>query len=104
MRFRLLLTVAAFGLLLKTAPAQTPWFEAQEIDAHVGDICYAVTASDVNGDRKTDIVAITEDAVVWYENPHWRKHDVVRQTVGSISLLAPDGDRPTPGTRARCNG
>jgi hypothetical protein len=80
MRFRLLLTVAAFGLLLKTAPAQTPWFEAQEIDAHVGDICYAVTASDVNGDRKTDIVAITEDAVVWYENPHWRKHDVVRQT------------------------
>ena len=32
---------------------------------------YAVTVADVNGDRKPDVVAVTEDAVVWYENPSW---------------------------------
>ena len=29
----------------------------------------AVTVADVNGDQKLDVVAVTEDAVVWYENP-----------------------------------
>ena len=34
--------------------------------------CYAVTVADVDGNRKPDVVAVTEDAVVWYENPGWR--------------------------------
>ena len=42
-------------------------------------ICYAVTVADVNGDQKPDVVAVTEDAVVWYENPSWRKHDIIRK-------------------------
>ena len=42
-------------------------------------ICYAVTVADVNGDRKLDVVAVTEDAVVWYENPGWTKHDIIRK-------------------------
>ena len=41
--------------------------------------CYAVTVADVNGDRKPDVVAVTEDAVVWYENPSWAKHDIIRK-------------------------
>ena len=38
-----------------------------------------MTVADVNGDRKLDVVAVTEDAVVWYENPSWRKHDIIRK-------------------------
>ena len=56
-----------------TAAAEFPTFQAQEIDPHAGEICYAVTVADVNGDQKPDVVAVTEDAVVWYENPSWRK-------------------------------
>ena len=41
--------------------------------------CYAVTVADVNGDRKPDVVAVTEDAVVWYENPGWTQHDIIRK-------------------------
>ena len=61
------------------AAADFPRFQAQEIDPHAGEICYAVTAADVNGDRKPDVVAVTEDAVVWYENPSWRKQDIIRK-------------------------
>jgi len=45
----------------------------REIDPHVGNVCYAVTTADVNGDGKTDVVALTEDSVVCFENPTWKK-------------------------------
>jgi hypothetical protein len=56
----------------------SPRFVAQEIDPHVGNVCYAVTAADVDGDGKIDVVAVSEDAVVWYQNPSWRRHDIIR--------------------------
>ena len=40
------------------AAAEFPRFQAQEIDPHAGDICYAVTVADVNGDQKLDVVAV----------------------------------------------
>lgn len=55
-----------------------PRFEAQEIDPHIGKVCYAVTAADVDGDGKLDVVALSEDAVVWYQNPSWRRRDIIR--------------------------
>jgi hypothetical protein len=55
-----------------------PRFVAQEIDPHVGNVCYAATAADVDGDGKLDVVAVSEDAVVWYQNPSWRRHDIIR--------------------------
>ena len=58
--------------------AEFPRFEPLEIDPHVGEVCYAVTTADVDGDGKTDVVAVTEDSVVWFENPSWRKHEVVQ--------------------------
>ena len=61
------------------AAGELPRFQAQEIDPHVGAICYAVTVADVNGDHKLDVVAVTEDAVIWYENPTWRKADIIRK-------------------------
>ena len=70
----------ARGLMctLPATAADFPRFEAQEIDPHAGEVCYAVTAADVNGDGKPDVVVATEDAVVWYENPTGRKHDIIR--------------------------
>ena len=58
--------------------AEFPTFEAQQIDPHVGNVCYAVTVADVDGDRKPDVVAVTEDAVVWFANPSWEKRDIIR--------------------------
>ena len=61
-----------------TAADDFPEFRAQEIDPHAGQVCYAVTVADVNGDRKPDVVVVTEDAVLWYENPGWHKHEIIR--------------------------
>jgi hypothetical protein len=80
MRLFISIFIIHIGLLLGEATADFPTFQAQEIDAHAGEICYAVTVADVNGDQKLDVVAVTEDAVVWYENPSWRKADITRKT------------------------
>ncbi len=79
MRSFLFRTLVCLGFFVPATAAEFPRFEPLEIDSHVGDIGYAVTVADVNGDRKPDVVAVSEDAVVWYENPAWRKHDIVRK-------------------------
>ena len=79
MRVLAVVCVCELSLALGAVAAEFPRFELQEIDPHAGNVCYAVTAADVNGDRKPDVVVATEDAVVWYENPSWRKHDIIRQ-------------------------
>jgi len=65
-------------LLVPSAKADFPKFEAQEIDARAGEVVYAATTADVNGDAKPDVVAATEDAVLWYENPSWTKHIITK--------------------------
>jgi hypothetical protein len=71
-------------------------FEAQEIDGQVGRVCYAVATADVNGDGRMDVVAVSEDAVLWYENPSWAKHEITRGTTARdnvcISAHDIDGD------------
>ena len=71
----------AFVLLASSFPARGddfPSFRAQQIDPRVGEVCYAVASADVNGDGKPDVVAVANDAVVWYENPTWARHDIIR--------------------------
>jgi hypothetical protein len=58
--------------------AEFPSFRMEELDPNVGRICYAVTAADVNGDGKLDVVAVTEDAVVWFANPTWQKQTILK--------------------------
>ena len=58
--------------------ADFPKFEPKEIDSHAGEVVYAVTVADVDGDKKPDVVALTEDAVLWYANPSWEKHVITR--------------------------
>src|SRR6516165_9037864 len=66
------------GLQLSIRADEPPRFVAQEIDHHVGNVCYAVTVADVDANDKPDVVAVSEDAVYWYENPVWTRHEIVR--------------------------
>ena len=77
------------------APAgEFPRFEPKEIDPHVGNVCYAVTTADVDGDGKPDVVAVAEDAVYWYQNPSWAKHAVIKDATArdNVCLQAHDID------------
>lgn len=88
-----LLCLALPGL---AAAADFPTFKLQEIDPHAGNVVYAVTSADVDGNGKADVVAVTENAVVWYENPTWKRHDIIRDaTTRDNVCLQPydiDGD------------
>ncbi len=58
-------------------------FEERMLDPHAGEVCYAVTLADVDGDHRDDIVVVTEEAVIWYANPgdtagDWVKRDMIR--------------------------
>lgn len=98
LRRKLILTV----LLTMSAPIESafaagfPKFAEKTIDANCGKVCYAVTVADVNGDKKPDIVAVTENRVLWYENPNWNKHTIIEnQTALDNVCIAPadiDGD------------
>ncbi len=97
-----LVALGLVGLLIPLAAAARgdegpfPRFEAQEIDPKVGNVCYAVTTADVDGDGRLDVVAVTEDAVVWYQNPTWtRSHIIGGVTARDNVCIAPhdiDGD------------
>jgi hypothetical protein len=58
------------------APAWAPKFKAQEIDTGL-KIGYAVLLTDLNGDKKPDIVVVDQHKVVWYENPSWKKRVIL---------------------------
>ncbi len=58
--------------------AEFPTFEPLEIDPNVGRVCYAVQTADVDGDGDLDVCALSEDAVLWYENPTWTRHEFAR--------------------------
>lgn len=93
----IVLAVAVFSGMsdLVARAAEVPAFETRVIDPHVGDVCYAVTLADVNGDSRLDIVAVTENAVVWYAAPEWRKQTIIENaTVRDNVCIAPlDIDR-----------
>ena len=85
--------------------AEFPRFVAQEIDPHVGNVCYAVTVADVDGDGKLDVVAVSEDAVVWYREPDLgaARHHPRRDRDGQRLHPAPRHRRRRPG-RLRARG
>ena len=61
------------GCIRSFAAGPTPVFRAVEIDAAI-QIGYGLAVADINGDKMPDIVLVDKQAVVWYENPTWRKH------------------------------
>ena len=91
---RTVLALGLVGLASSGRGAEFPAFRGQEIDPKVGNVCYAVTTADVDGDGKLDVVAVTEDAVVWFGNPGWKKHTVIKDATArdNVCLQAHDID------------
>src|SRR5437867_11756663 len=56
------------------AEGNLPRFREQLIDDDLGD-CWALAAADINGDGRTDIVAVRYDSVrvVWCVIPNWTR-------------------------------
>jgi len=94
MPFRSVLPVALFLLAGPVSGAEFPSFRSQEIDPHVGNVCYAVTTADVDADGKLDVVAVAEDAVYWYKNPSWEKHTLIKEATerDNVCIQANDID------------
>ncbi len=90
------LAVIAIANFVNTLHAGAPQFESRVIDPKIGKVCYAVTKSDVNGDGKLDVVAVSESRVQWYESPSWQKHVILEdQTIADNVCIAAhdiDGD------------
>ncbi len=86
------------GCLAQGCPAgDFPAFRPVDIDPDVCQkACYAVTLADVDGDEDSDIVAVTENRVLWYDNPTWQSHTIIEnQTELDNVCIAPhdiDGD------------
>jgi hypothetical protein len=65
------------GAVIGRAAEPALQFRKQEIarDLEVG---YAVLLVDINGDGKKDIVVVDSRRVIWYENPTWQVHTIIK--------------------------
>jgi hypothetical protein len=75
---------------LSLAQESPPRFREQLLDDALGDL-WACTVADVNGDGKPDILALNWNpaSVVWYENPSWEKHILVRDEPRELVSITP---------------
>jgi hypothetical protein len=73
---RLLSTLAILLFAFPSFAAEFPKFKTQELDTKL-KIGYAVLTTDINGDKKPDIVVVDQHQVVWYENPTWKKRVIL---------------------------
>src|SRR4051794_12208225 len=93
-RFAVLLALAALGASRLTA-ADFPKFKTQEIATDL-TIGYAVLLTDVNGDKKPDIVVVDKHRVLWYENPTWKVRTILQGKTKPdnvcVAALDIDGD------------
>jgi hypothetical protein len=92
---RLLAAIAMLWAAPLARAADKLDFKVQELD-HGLKIGYAVSLVDVNADRRTDIVVVDTNRVIWYENPGWQRHTIIEdQTRLDNVCIAPhdiDGD------------
>lgn len=70
-------------------------FEKIVIDPNLGKVCYAVTAADVDGDSRLDVIAISEREAMWYRNPDWKKNVMISDaaTKDHVCITAGDIDK-----------
>ena len=93
--FARLTPAVAFALACATALGADFNFRTQQIYDQLG-VGYAVTVVDMNQDQKPDIVVVDTKRVIWFENPGWRLHTIIKdQTKPDNVCIAPydiDGD------------
>jgi hypothetical protein len=78
-----------------SAFAAEPKFDPVVIDENCANVAvYAVATADVDGDTKDDIVAVTENRVLWYRNPDWKRHVVIEDQTerDNVCIAAHDID------------
>lgn len=102
MRIRIKLILCIIGtvilsqLMTQLQAAEIPAFETVVLDDNIGKVCYAVTVADVNNDGKPDPVALSENRLIWFENPSWKPHVILEDQLELDHVcLAPqdiDGD------------
>jgi hypothetical protein len=87
---------AAGALLAAQVSQPAPFqFRTEQIAADFG-VGYAVTTGDVNGDGRTDILAINATDLVWFQAPGWEKHVVLTAgatVADNVTLAVHDIDR-----------
>jgi len=68
-------------------------FETKEIDTSLS-VGYAVLLVDVNADGKKDIVVVDTQRVVWYENPTWKRRNLLvgKTPADNVCISAADID------------
>lgn len=77
-RFPFVLALLWIGLASGALSATDfPAFKHVTLDPNIGQVCYAVTVADVNNDGKPDPVALSENRLIWYENPTWAPHVIL---------------------------
>ncbi len=86
--------VCLLSLAATSQAADLPKFDTQELDPMAGNVCYAVTLADVDGDKKQDIVVVTENRVLWYQNPDWKKRVIIEDQTprDNVCIAAHDID------------
>jgi hypothetical protein len=76
-------------------PRPTLQFRTQEIASAFG-VGYAVAPGDVDGDGRTDVLAINGTDLVWFQAPNWDKHVILSAgatTADNVCLAPLDIDR-----------
>ena len=93
-RYSMTCCLVSLSLLVLTqnASAKKLQFQKSVIDPNIGKVCYAVTAADVDGDNRLDIVAISEREAMWYRNPDWKKHVMISDAVTKDHVCITAGD------------
>jgi hypothetical protein len=69
-------SIASIGAVQQPPADSGLRFRAQEIATDFG-IGYAVALGDVNGDGKTDVIAINATDAVWFQAPAWQKNLII---------------------------
>jgi hypothetical protein len=76
--------ILAFAVLCFAEPG----FEKQEIETNIR-VGYAVNILDINADDRPDILVLDGDQVLWYENPSWKRHIILKgQTIADNVCMA----------------
>ena len=85
-----LLLVTAAGL---AAGQQIVQFKDHVIEANEKG-GYAVIVADINKDGKPDVIGISQmiPDLIWYENPSWQPHVMVKDMPGQVNIAAYDID------------